>query len=162
MKKCSILLMSLLLCFAMATPTMAATTVNVYVNGSSLETSDQPAVIMGGRTMVPMRAIFEELGCTVKWDGANRSVTAFDKSTMLTLVINDPWIFVCPLKEFTDHLVINGGTPSTSFINSHSIKTDVPATILNSRTMVPLRVVSESLGCKVDWNANTRTVYIIG
>jgi hypothetical protein len=32
--------------------------------------------------------------------------------------------------------------------------------IINQRTMIPLRYVSESLGAEVDWNPDTRTIDI--
>lgn len=48
----------------------------------------------------------------------------------------------------------------TVFVNGNTIANDVAPVIINSRTMVPLRVVSEALGCKVDWNEATRTVTV--
>ena len=42
---------------------------------SEIKTLDVPAMIVGGRTMVPARAIAEAFGCTVGWDGENRVVT---------------------------------------------------------------------------------------
>ena len=40
------------------------------------------------------------------------------------------------------------------------IKPETPAYIENGRTMVPLRFISEALGEKVDWKADTKTVII--
>lgn len=45
-------------------------------------------------------------------------------------------------------------------INGKIVKGDVPATILNGRTLVPIRLVSENLGAKVDWVASSKTVKI--
>ena len=40
------------------------------------------------------------------------------------------------------------------------IPIDVPAKIVNNRTLVPVRAISESLGCDVGWDGDTRTVSI--
>jgi len=45
-------------------------------------------------------------------------------------------------------------------VNGREVKGDVPAQILNGRTMTPARVVAEALGAKVDWDGVTRTVTI--
>ena len=42
--------------------------VKVFVDGEQLENLDMPAVIIDGRTLVPLRAIFEKMGAKVKWD----------------------------------------------------------------------------------------------
>ena len=36
----------------------------------------------------------------------------------------------------------------------------VPAQIISDITPVPVRAVSETFGCNVDWNGGTKTVYI--
>ena len=45
----------------------------MYVNGES-KTLDTPACLVGGRTLVPVRAISEAFGTTVTWDGATSTV----------------------------------------------------------------------------------------
>jgi len=44
------------------------------VNGT-IVSIDQPGVVIGGRTMVPLRFIGESFGVSVNWDGASRTVT---------------------------------------------------------------------------------------
>lgn len=46
------------------------------------------------------------------------------------------------------------------FVSDKEIKPETPAYIENGRTMVPLRFISEALGEKVDWKADTKTVLI--
>lgn len=41
-----------------------------------------------------------------------------------------------------------------------AISVDVPAQLLNDRTMVPVRVIAEAFGADVEWNGNGRTVLI--
>ncbi|MDI6601670.1 MAG: N-acetylmuramoyl-L-alanine amidase [Thermoanaerobacteraceae bacterium] len=64
-------------------------------------------------------------------------------------------------------LIINGktvmwynGPPISINIDGNIVTSDVPPVIINDRTMVPVRVISESLGALVDWDNNTNTVYI--
>lgn len=63
-------------------------------------------------------------------------------------------------------LVINGtsimwynGPPISIYIDGNKIDSDVPPVIINDRTMVPVRVISENLGALVDWDSKTNTVY---
>ncbi len=50
---------------------------------------------------------------------------------------------------------------NTVILNDEEMETDVAPIIRNDRTMVPVRVVSETLGATVDWNDYTRTVTIV-
>ncbi|HOC52448.1 MAG TPA: stalk domain-containing protein [Caldisericia bacterium] len=95
-------------------------------------------VIIKGRSLVPIRAIIEELGGTVDWDGVERKVTIKFKDKTIEL-----WI-----------------DKKVAKVNGTSKELDVPPMILNGRTMLPLRFVTEELGCAVDWNGDTKTVTI--
>jgi len=95
-------------------------------------------VIENGRTLVPMRAIFESLGAQILWDDATKTVTGTKDSTSVVLTIGN----------------------TVAKVNEKETPLDVPASILNGRTMVPVRFISEALGCKVDWADNTKTVII--
>lgn len=98
---------------------------------------DVPPIIENDRTLVPLRAIFEALGANVIWDDPTQTVTATKEGTEIKLTIGGQ--------------TYKNGTPVTL---------DVPAKIINDRTMVPLRFVSEALGAKVNWNGETETIYI--
>lgn len=43
--------------------------------GSAVKELDVPAVSVGGRTMLPLRAVAEALQCNVQWDNASKTVT---------------------------------------------------------------------------------------
>ena len=45
-------------------------------------------------------------------------------------------------------------------VNGKDVPLDVPAQILNGRTMVPIRFIAEALGCEVEWLEKERTVVI--
>ncbi len=110
----------------------------VNYNGNNI-TFDQQPIIENGRTLVPLRAIFEALGATVSWDDASRSVTATKDSTTMTLTINS----------------------NLMYLNGKEIKLDVPAKLVNNRTLVPVRVISESFGYKVNWDEKNLKVSIV-
>ena len=100
----------------------------VWVNDVMIEMDVSPMII-NGRTMVPIRAITENLGASVDWNDALKAVTI--------LLGNDE------IKLFIDNtkVVVNG-------INTNI---DVPPTIVNSRTLVPVRFISEKIGKEVGW-----------
>ena len=100
---------------------------------------DVPAQIVNSRTLVPLRAIFEALGATVGWDNDTRTVSSEMDGTSIKLTIDDTNLYV-------------NGTAKTL---------DVPAMIIEGRTMVPARAVAEAYGCDVQWDGETRTVTIV-
>lgn len=109
----------------------------VVVRGESL-TLNMPPVLESGRTLVPMRDIFESLDAYIEWDSNTKAVTATKGGTVIKLKIGD----------------------KTAFVNDTSIALEVPAKIINSKTFVPIRFISESLGAKVEWSDITKTVTI--
>ena len=116
--------------------------VTITINDTALVIAegDTNPFIEDGRTLVPMRAIFEALGATVEWDEKNRRVTAND-----------------PVKDTTIVLTIDS---NVMLVDDGKIELDVPAKIVNDRTMVPVRAIAEGLGCEVTWDDDSRTVYI--
>ncbi|MEX2355747.1 MAG: PQQ-dependent sugar dehydrogenase [Thermaerobacterales bacterium] len=115
----------------------AGSSIQVRIDGHPLS-FDVPPQILDGRTMVPMRAIFEALGADLHWDGETRTVTGASGDRTVVLVI--------------------GQIQAT--LNGHPHELDVPAQIVDGRTLVPSRFVAESLGAVVDWDPDTRTVRI--
>ena len=114
--------------------------ITVLVNGEAVAFEDQAPVIQNDRTLVPLRAIFEALGATVSWDGETQTVMAIKANTIIALQIGSESLFV----------------------NNDVKKLDVPAQIINDRTMVPARAVAEAFGCQVDWDQETQTVTVNG
>ncbi|MCX6063052.1 MAG: stalk domain-containing protein [Caldiserica bacterium] len=112
------------------------------VNGTS-KTLDSPPVIKNGRTLVPIRTIIEALGGTVGWDGTARKATVTLGRATIEL-----WIGKNAAR-------VNGVTTP---IDAANVK--VVPEIINGRTMLPLRFVSENLGCSVVWVDATKTITI--
>jgi hypothetical protein len=111
--------------------------ISVTLNGVQVQ-FDQPPVIQDGRTLVPLRAIFEALGATVDWCGDTQTVTAVKDDITVSLQIG------------SNELIRNG----------ENITLDVPAQLIGGRTVVPARAVAESFGADVEWDGNTQTVII--
>lgn len=116
----------------------AADGIEVYVDNERVSFDVEP-VIINDRTMVPMRAIFEVLGAEVGWDGGTQTATGTLGDTTVSITINDPVLYR----------------------NGESVTLDSPAIMRDDRTLVPVRAISESFGCGVSWDGETRTVYIL-
>lgn len=123
----------------------AADDIAVIINGTVVG-FDVPPQIIGDRTMVPMRKVFETLGANVEWNSEMRMVLATYKTSIITMRIDE--------YSFSVTNVITN--------ESKSIALDVPAQIVNDRTLIPLRAVSEALGKTVEWDGSTRTAIITG
>lgn len=101
------------------------------VNGELRET-DVSTLLFNNRVMVPLRFIGEALGAEFRWDENTGIVTVKQGMKELKLVINQP------IPGF-----------------------EIPATVINGRTLVPVRYIAESFGAHVMWFPNTGTVYIV-
>ena len=111
---------------------MAAGNITVVTNGQ--EISDK-GIIIEGRTMVPVRGVFENFGFDVEWDGATKTATLSDDDTVIIMTNGE--------KSFT--------------LNDEVVTPDVPQQIVEGRFMLPLRAVGEAIGAEVHWDAATKT-----
>jgi len=112
------------------------------VNGAS-KTLDSPPIIKNSRTLLPIRAIIEALGGTIAWNAVARKVTVTLGTKTLQLWIGK------------SVATVNGVSTSIDSTNAK-----VVPEIINGRTMLPLRFVSENLGTTVGWDQNTQTITI--
>ena len=99
---------------------------------------DVPPIIEDSSTLVPMRFLFEQMGADVEWDSETQTATATLDNTVVTFSIDN----------------INAE------VNKTSATMDVPARLINGKTMVPLRFLSENMGYDVDWDADSRTAIV--
>jgi len=121
-----------------------------------------PPMMIEDRTMVPFRAIFEALGAEVEWHEVPQMVVAERVDVhhdTITLQIGNAAMTV-------KTIYLWNGFPSDAILpavysSEIDVNLDVPPTIVNNRTLVPLRAVSEALGGDVDWCQDTQTVTII-
>lgn len=136
-KMISILAALSLTIYASGFSAASADEINVTVNGQPV-IFDVAPYIMQDRTMVPMRAVFEALGAEVQWDEEAQTIT---------------------VKTENDTIVLHIGS-AIFYKNDQEKDTDVAPVILNERTMIPLRAISEALDATVNWNEETQTVVI--
>lgn len=110
---------------------------NVTFNGMPIE-SDIPPIIVNDRILVPIRAIGNHLNADVSWNQQSKEATIKTSNQEIILKVNSPTVTVNGVQK--------------------EIPYGIPAMLINdARIMVPLRFVSEVLGCNVDWNQSTRT-----
>lgn len=143
MKKLKLVLaasMALTTIFSMAS--VKADDISIVVNGQKIET-ETPAVIVNDRTLVPLRAVSEALGCDVSWNEDTKGITLTDGTSLYFTWIGRDHVFKTTSKELEDTAVL-----------------DAPPVIMNDFTMVPLRAISEMFGAQVEWKAETSTVSV--
>lgn len=109
----------------------------VNANGKQVKL-DQPAVLSKNTTFVPLKFVVDALGGTLNWDQTEKKVTVLRLDKLVELWMNKP------------DMVLNGQRLSAA----------VSPQIMQGRTMVPLRLISENLGLKVLWNQSTKTITI--
>jgi hypothetical protein len=95
-------------------------------------TMDVLPIIQENRTLLPVRFMAYALGASVNWN---------EETSEVTLGLN--------------------GTNLTFAIGETVAGMDIPAQIINDRTMVPLRFISEFFGANVEWDENIRTIEIL-
>lgn len=96
-------------------------------------------VVTNGRTLVPIRAIIEAFGGSVGWDAKTKSVLLSMDGDTIKLLIDK----------------------NTAYLNNKPETLDVAPTVINDRTMLPLRFVAEGFNLGVAWDGNSRTVSVI-
>lgn len=139
-KKFTTLLATTALCASLTGTSFANQTshVDVVVNGESINML-VPPVIQQGRALVPVREISQALGYTVSWN----------QTTGIVYLNNQNEVNDAP-NPTNEKIVING----------NPIHSDVPPQIINGRTMVPVRVISEATGANVNWDQQNRRVTV--
>ncbi|MDP4092787.1 MAG: stalk domain-containing protein [Bacillota bacterium] len=91
-----------------------------------------------GRTLVPLRAIVENMGGKIGWDSGDRRIDITLGTNTVTLWLDN----------------------TKAIVNGKQVKLDVPAKSVSGRTMVPVRFVAENLGAKVGWDGATQKITI--
>lgn len=134
------LITALLLLFSLSIPILSyaeTSNISVYIDNKRVSFQANP-YMENDRVMVPMRKIFEELGAAVTWDDNTQSVSAVKGQTTAILAIG----------------------LNIMYINGEPTTLDNPPVLIYDTTYVPLRAVSESLGCIVEWENDKNRVNI--
>lgn len=138
MKK-SIRTVMALLCavVAMNTLAMANDNISLVVNDKKVNFDSVPYII-NGRTMVPVRAIYEALGVEVEWDNSTGTLTGKKDETIVKMSL--------------DSRIMK--------VNDVNTAMDCAVMLINGRTYAPARYVAESFGYSVVWSEEENTVYV--
>jgi lysophospholipase L1-like esterase len=110
---------------------------SIFVNGI-YQTFEQDPVIIGGRTLIHVRGVFDDLGAVVSWDQKTRAVIIKKGTDVIKLMVDSNKVYK----------------------NGKLLQIDVSAKIINNRTMIPLRFISESIGATVEWDPHTKNAFI--
>ena len=139
MKKRFVFILLILLFTASLLPVWASSNeIRVLIDGQEVNFPAQTPVIVDGRTLVPVRGVFEALGFDVDWNPDTR--TAYLTNAGFNVAISI------------------GSSVFTTNDTDHAL--DVPAEIIGGSTMLPLRAVLESVGYELEWNEAARTITI--
>lgn len=117
--------------------------IEVDVNDKKVNFDVAPQVV-SNRTMIPLRATLESLGADVEWNQETKTATGITDKYTLNLKINNNRI-----------LKLNNLTGRTEIIQM-----DVNPSVINGRTLVPVRFMAESLNNAVVWDNENRKVLI--
>lgn len=123
---------------------------NIFVDLNEVE-SDTPSQIINNRTMVPVRAIAEMLGYDVYWHNDTRQVDVCEKGSTVPVIAMQIDSTKAYYTKYDEELGESVGVEAIL---------DSPATIINSRTFVPLRFISEAVRYVVEWDKDTGDVYL--
>lgn len=99
---------------------------------------ENPPVVEKDRMIVPMRFLFEMLGAEVLWNDETKTATAFANGNSVAFSINS----------------------SVAVVNGVPVPMEISARLINDKTMVPLRFLSEKLGYIVEWDEKNNTAVI--
>ena len=112
--------------------------VYLYVNSKQVENLPLEPIILNDYTLVPARESFEKIGASVTWIKDTEQVQIVYKDMVVLMKIND----------------------NKATVNGQLFNMSIPPKLINSKTMIPVRFVSEAMGLTVNWDNNTRIINI--
>ncbi|CAN7459299.1 copper amine oxidase N-terminal domain-containing protein [Paenibacillus sp. LjRoot56] len=122
-----------LICMALTIPTIALADgdkpISVFVDGQQLN-FEVPPMIKDGSTLVPLRALFEKFGMKVYWDASTQTITGTKDGLNIQMQVGE----------------------KNATVNGQSVTLEVPPTIIEGSTLVPLRFVGEVSGNEIGWD----------
>ena len=112
--------------------------ITVIIDETPVKIERQQPILIDGVLLLPVRAIFEEMGFNVHWGDANRRVVLSDNRDFVVL-------------EIGQHMFT---------INSETHTLDVPPQIVNDTTMMTICAILERIDYALEWDADTNTARI--
>lgn len=123
--------------------TVLASSIGVTINNIPVNFTEQtgiPFIDDTNRTLVPMRIVMEQYGCSVSWEQSTKTAT----------ITKDGIIVQVPIGA--SYIIVNG----TQVVN------DAPAQIIDGKTYLPIRAVLEAVGASVEWDGESKSVVVNG
>jgi len=142
------LLVLVILSTLSAVTVSAANDIRVVINGQEVAFTDQRPVIVDGRTLVPVRDVFEAIGFEAHWDYETSTALLTQGHLSISVTIGSPYFSAA---VFSPYMPVGHGV---------IVPLDVPAQIIEGRTLLPLRALMEYVGYELNWDYATRTVII--
>lgn len=127
--------------WALPMPSQAEAVTKIAIDGKEVIYSNQdgvPFIDGAGRTQVPFRQTMEEFGCDVSWNETQKTAVAQKDGIIVEVPIGASYVYR----------------------NGEKVENDTAALIQDGRTYLPIRVVLESFGASVRWDAATSTVVV--
>ncbi len=112
--------------------------ITVTLDGKKLNFDVQP-IMKDDRVLVPFRALFEAFGATVAFDQISKTITSSKNDQNIELQVDS----------------------KKAIVNGEQKGLDVPAMIIDGRTLVPLRFIGENYQGQVNWNGTSKVVTIV-
>ena len=128
-----------LLCLIPTVSAYSEKIISLEVDGTVIRTEVPPTVIVG-RTMVPVRDIFEACGASVTWDPATKKITGSKNGKNVVMQVGS----------------------NKLYMNSNVATMDSTPVIIDGRTLAPARYVALGFGGTTQWDALNRVVVITG
>lgn len=113
----------------------SSTSYKISISGSS---ASYDGVAVSGRVLIPVKAIESFNGIKMNWNSTTKQ---------LKLQKGDSTVLLTTGKN-------------VALINNKSVSLDVPVTIINGRTLVPIRFISEALNYNVELNPSAKLITI--
>lgn len=148
MKKLAGILAAVLLVGALVPGAAFAANEKVVVGEALQFQEGNGPLIINERLMLPLRAVSEALDATIYWFNDDKRIQIVLYDTLLSLQIGN---------SIMGQYTIKNGKAEPK----ENIEMDVPATIQNDRTYVPVRAISEAFSADVQWDNPNRTAVII-
>lgn len=122
----------------------------IFVDLEEVQSDTSPQII-NDRTMVPVRAITEMIGYDVTWISEKQQVEVYEPDASTPTIIMNIGKTTAFYEKYDSEL---GDKVS------YEATLDSPPVIINDRTFVPLRFISEAIGYTVDYNVDSADIYM--
>lgn len=115
--------------------------IGVFMRGKHVDFDKYDGVmpeIVNDRTLIPLRAVSETLGAEVEWNDEEKTVTVTYGDNSIVITVGN----------------------MTALVNGEEVEIDSPALIKKDRVLVPIRIIAEALGLKVEWDSESNSVIV--